>query len=119
MKIQTIKKLFAFIITIVMFSFMPALVNAQRCGDWMGGGCRKGYICLYGYCVKFHGGGNGNGLVNETTLTNIYFSGSQAAAISFSLDKLEKISAKIFDMTGQLVKTLADKIFEQGEHKLL
>lgn len=133
MQKRLLKRLFAFNITVMMFSVMPALVNAQKkCPD---GNCPKGQICVNGTCVK-SGGGNGGGgtLCNcfvrpipfecgqicgwRTTLTTIYYSGSQPATVSFSLDKPEKISAKIFDMTGQLVKTLADKIFEKGEHKL-
>ena len=133
MKPQLTKKLFAFILSTMMFFIMPVLVNAQKkCPD---GNCPKGQICVNGTCVK-SGGGNGGGgtLCNcfvrpipfecgqicgwRTTLTNIYYYGSQSAAISFSMEQAEKISAKIFDMTGRLVKTLADKIFEKGEHQL-
>ena len=150
MKQQTTKKLFAFIITAMMFSVMPVLVKAQKkCPD---GNCPTGQVCFGGYCVK-SGGCPGNQVpvlyscgtrsaprlcvkceppghvakhqaegwktpASETTLTNIYYFGSQPAAISFSLDKPEKISAKIFDMTGQLVKTFADQFFEEGEHSI-
>ena len=38
--------------------------------------------------------------------------------LSFSLGQSEKISTKIYDLTGRLVQTLTDKIFEQGDHEL-
>ena len=116
MKPQTTKKLFAFILSTMMFFIMPVLVNAQKnCTD---GNCPKGQICSNGYCIKSGGGGwtCGRGGCWKTTVTNN--PGSQPAAISFSIDKPEKISVKIFDMTGRLMKKLADKTFEQGEHKL-
>lgn len=115
MKMQIPKKLFAFIITVMMFSVMPALVNAQRkCPD---GSCPKGYICSSGYCVK--SGGWGTPICPrcgywKTTVTNN--PGAQSIAIYFSLEQVEKFSVKIFDMSGRLVKTVADKIIEPGEH---
>ncbi len=128
MKIQTTKKFFAFIITILIFSVMPTLVNAQKkCPD---GNCPKGQVCVNGVCTKSGGGTICNCFIRpipfecgqicgwKTTLTNIYYSGSQSTTISFSLEQAEKLSVKIFDMTGRLVTTLADKMFEQGEHKL-
>lgn len=128
MKIQTTKKFFAYIITVMTISVMPALVNAQKkCPD---GNCPKGFTCVNRYCVKSGGGTICNCFIRpipfecgqicgwKTTLTNIYYSDSQPVPISFSIDKPEKYSVKIFDMAGRLVKTLADKIFEPGEHKL-
>ena len=110
----------------MMFSSMPALVNAQKkCPD---GNCPKGQTCLNGHCVKFggticncfvrpipYGCGQICGWLTPTIINN---PGSQSATISFSLSQNERISAKIFDNTGRLVTTLADKMFEQGEHKL-
>ena len=104
MKSSTTKKLFAFIITVMMFSV--SLLHAQ---------CKRNEIfeCytsratgeIICHCVKAHH-------------VKLSASGSQPGAISFSLDKPEKISAKIYDMTGRLVKTLPDEIFERGEHEL-
>ena len=127
-----------------MLFAIPVLVNAQKkCPD---GNCPKGSTCVDGYCVKSDDGGNGGGNggggcncfvrpipfkcgqicgfltdrtnANETNLASVYNSDSQSATISFSLEQAEKLSVNIFDMTGRLVKTLADKIFEQGEHQL-
>jgi len=133
MKYVKIKKLVAFIITVLMFSILPTLVNGQK--QCTNGNCPKGRTCINGYCVKITGcncsvrpipfecGAVCGFLANQavaakTTLATIYYSDSQSATISFSLDKPGKISAKIFDMTGQLVERLADKIFEGGDHEL-
>ncbi len=118
MKLQLTKEIFVLVIAIMIFSVLPILVNAQRnCPD---GNCPKGQICFNGYCTKSGGGGGGwtcgRGGCWKTTVTNN--PGSQTAAISFSIDKPDKISVNILDMTGRLMKTLVDKTFEQGEHKL-
>ncbi len=114
MKPPLTKKLFAFIITTMIFSVMPAMVNAQKkCPD---GNCPKGQICSNGNCVKY--GGWGGCTTRACGWKTIYYAGAQSATISFSMDQAEKLSVKIFDMTGRLMKTLADKIFEQGEHQL-
>jgi hypothetical protein len=39
--------------------------------------------------------------------------------ISFSLPLSENISLKIFDMSGKLISTLADKIFEEGDNEVV
>jgi len=44
---------------------------------------------------------------------------SNSTTISFSLSKSQKVSLKIFDVSGRLVSTLADKIFEAGENELV
>lgn len=112
MEKQSLKKIFAFILTMMIFSIIPETTNAQKkCLD---GNCPRGFYCSDGHCIKLW-----TGPVCPHCPWNIIYSyGSQAAAISFSLDKPEKISVKIFDMTGRLVKTLADKSFEQGVHEL-
>jgi hypothetical protein len=43
---------------------------------------------------------------------------SKSTTISFSLEQSEKVSIKIFDMTGRIVKTLADGLFAEGENKI-
>ena len=136
MKHQSTKKLFAFIITVMIFSLMPASVNAQK--KCTNGHCPKGYTCVDGYCVKSGGGGcncfvrpipfecgqicgfktNGT-TINGTTFTNIYSSVPHSVTISFSNEQAEKIAVGVYDMTGRLVKTLADKMLEQGNHELL
>ena len=43
---------------------------------------------------------------------------SKSGTISFSLRKSEKVSIKIFDSSGRLVSTPANKVFEPGESQL-
>jgi hypothetical protein len=54
----------------------------------------------------------------ETALTEIYPNpASGSATIFFSLSRSQKVSLKLFDMTGRLVATLEDEIFEEGENE--
>ena len=124
MKIQTTSKLFALIITIMMFSALPEFTNAQKkCGPY--GKCPKGYTCgPAGYCVRsycqrcppFIAGTEPN---DGATVTSIVYHQSQPTRIVFVIRRQEKISAKIYDMSGRLVRTLADEIFQKGEHELI
>jgi len=43
---------------------------------------------------------------------------SNSTTISFSLPQTQNVSLQIFDVNGKLVSTLADKIFEAGEHQI-
>ena len=43
---------------------------------------------------------------------------SNSAIISFTLSQSEQISLKVFDVNGRLVTTLADGVFEVGEHQI-
>ncbi|MBK5285550.1 MAG: T9SS type A sorting domain-containing protein, partial [Bacteroidia bacterium] len=43
---------------------------------------------------------------------------TNTTTISFSLTQSQNVSLKIFDVSGRLVSTLADKIFEAGENEL-
>ncbi|MEP7170891.1 MAG: T9SS type A sorting domain-containing protein, partial [Bacteroidota bacterium] len=43
---------------------------------------------------------------------------SSSTTISFSLNELQNVSLKVFDLNGRLIKTLADNIFEEGEHSI-
>lgn len=120
MKPQTTKKLFAFIIAIMIFSALPEIVNAQRCG-WGFYGCRKNYICINGYCVKMHGGGNhklmNNASANDPVPISIPSAGS--ADINFKLEQNQNISIKIYSPNRGLIKTLANKIMPAGEHQVI
>ena len=111
MKKQLLKRLFEFIA--MMFPAMPAMLNAQR--KCRTGNCLKGIVCNCFVRPIPYGCGQICGWLTPTIINN---PGSQSATISFSLSQNERISAKIFDNTGRLVTTLADKMFEQGEHKL-
>ncbi len=101
MKPQTTKKFFAFIIIMMMFSALPQLASAQKNKP-----CPPGY--KFCGCVK---NGHGNNFVAVAT-------SQQSIAASFQIEHPTIISIKIYDATGRLVKTLADKVFEQGEHQL-
>jgi hypothetical protein len=57
--------------------------------------------------------GNGPFLVN--ILTN---AASALTTISFSLQQAGKITLKIMDPNGVLLKTLVDEVFEEGEHSI-
>lgn len=112
MEKKSVKKHVAYIIVLMIFSVMPALVNAQKkCPD---GNCPKGYYCADGHCIKFWSGP----ICPRCPWNTTYNYESQSASISFSLDKPEKILVKILDLKGRLIKTLADKSFEQGVHEL-
>ena len=43
---------------------------------------------------------------------------SSTTAISFSLSKPEKVSITVYDVTGRIVKTIADKEINEGEHQV-
>ena len=126
------KKLFAFIIALMMFSVIPALVNAQKkCSN---GHCPKGYTCVDGHCVKSGGGGFCNcfvkpipfecgqicGFLADKTPANDQFSISviNSSAISFELNEPQNVSLKIYDATGRLIKTLADSRMPEGEYQI-
>jgi len=119
MKPQTTKKLFAFIIVLAILSALPGSVSAQtlkKCNPQ--GKCPKGYTCSWGYCVNctrcpyFF-------LTDDSPANEVLsISSTNPNAISFLLTQTQNLSVKIYDATGRLVKTLADKVFEQGEHTL-
>jgi len=44
---------------------------------------------------------------------------ANSATISFSNSQSQKVSLKIFDVSGRLVSTLADRIFEAGENEVV
>jgi hypothetical protein len=56
----------------------------------------------------------------ETSLTDIYpnpVSGS--ATVFFIVSQTQKVSFKLFDMTGRLVATVKEEIFEAGENEFV
>ena len=62
-------------------------------------------------------------LQNNSSITNslsIYPNPfSNSTTISFSLSQSQKVSLKIFDVSGRLVSTLADKVFESSENEIV
>ena len=118
MKPQTTNKFFAFIIVMTILTALPEIVIAQtpkKCSPQ--GKCPKGLICYFGYCVCprcpyfFLTDGSP---ANEA----LSISSTNSNTISVLLTQTQNVSVKIYDATGRLVKTLADKIFEEGEHQL-
>jgi len=60
---------------------------------------------------------DGSASLNMTGIFPNPFSGS--TVISFSLTQSQKVSLKIFDVSGRLVSTLADASFEEGENEIV
>jgi hypothetical protein len=113
MKKKFVKQHVAYIIALMLFSIMPALVNAQKkCPDERT--CPKGFYCSDGNCVKIWTGP----VCPHCPWQIIYNYDSLSASISFSLDKPTTVLVKVFDMTGRLMKTLTDNNFGQGVHEL-
>lgn len=115
MKKQSLNKHVAFIIALMLFSLLPEFTEAQtvkkqRCLI----PCRPGYICIGGYCRRWSpfvtDGSPGNEAVS--------ISSANSNAISFQLLRAQKVSAKIYDATGSLVKTIADGKMSAGNHQI-
>jgi hypothetical protein len=43
---------------------------------------------------------------------------SNSTTISFSLPQLQNVSLKVFDVSGRLVATIADQLFDEGENEI-
>jgi len=110
MKQYSLKKLFAFIIAMMMFSVLPQLASAQKnkpCPPGYKWEChgRPPIICG---CVK-----NGNGKNTAFNSTS-----QQSIATNFELELPSSICIKIYDATGRLIKTLTDNKMQQGSYQL-
>jgi len=129
MKLQLAKKLFVFIITLMMFSAVPTIATAQKkCHN---GHCPNNYTCVGGYCYpisypctcirpipaecstycSFYTQLNHEDDVLSIADLNSY-------DINLMLIETQKVSLKIYDVTGRLIKTLADGRFTPGELQL-
>ena len=138
MKKQLLKKPFAFIIAIMMFSVMPEITNAQKIKPCVIGQCPSSFTCVDGYCVKIKSGGGGGGgcdcfhrpipfecgqicgfLAGKTPANNLLsITGINSVAISFELIKAQNVSLKIYNIYGSLIKTLASSRMPQGESQI-
>src|SRR5437763_1237917 len=112
MKNQMTKRLLAFIVPIMMGMMFSGNAIAQINN---GGGCicsDPHYGCGYNtkcilHCASICG--------HHVMIGN---SESNSTTVSFFIEQSEKVSLKIYDMTGRLVTTLAENSFEAGNHFL-
>jgi hypothetical protein len=134
MKNQMQIKLPAFIILLISGMMLNTNINAQTdspgingsLGTVVGCNCTKpGYGCFGGqmYCLmycryKCHHVSIG---MDEDIPPNESLStfSSNSTTVSFFIEKAGKVSLNIYDMSGRLVNTLTDKLFEEGEHDVL
>ena len=78
--------------------------------------CNNNYYFLISYyytLIIFKNSSNASSLLKS--VPNPF---SNSTTISFTISQPQKVSLKIYDMTGRLVKTLADTKFEKGQHEL-
>jgi hypothetical protein len=61
--------------------------------------------------------GNGEQFVNFMNLRNNPLR-SGVATIRFGLAKSDRVEIKVYDVTGRMVRTLADRVFTPGEHSV-
>ncbi len=110
--------------------------NARTCSPFRR--CPLFYTCVDGRCKPISTGCNcrvrpvppgcaplcsfltaKNETDSEPLIANVSFNPiSQSTTISFSLQLAEKVTLKIFDPSGVCLKTLADEVFEEGEHSI-
>lgn len=110
-----------------MFSFSIAEAQVCDCTNGQPGYC---YVDSHGNarCERYKPHGNchgctiidphGIGIGIETSLFAYPNPGSSSTSISFFLEQSLKISLRIFDMNGRLVKILTDATLEAGDHEI-
>jgi hypothetical protein len=135
MKNQLSKRLFAFILTIMMFTGIIHLADAQTLCPGKLALCRTG--CGF-ICIKCVSNGSVQYYLNqgwhrcygprlseretvqdENTITIFPNPVLNSTNISFSLQQAENVSLKIFDLNGRLIQTIADNIFQEGENEVV
>jgi photosystem II stability/assembly factor-like uncharacterized protein len=102
------------------------------CGNNQTSMCHNGHtICVESGSISNHlSMGDNLGTCSSrlafdgTTSDNLQFSiypnpFSNSPTISFFLSQSQNVSMKIFDVSGRLITTLADKVFEAGENELV
>lgn len=129
MKLQFFKKLVAFIMTVMMFSIFPSLLEAQPpCHN---GVCPAGYYCSNGHCVKLSLPCNCNkrpipqecgqicGWYTDPTNEDNLISMADGSVISseINFEEIENVSFKIYDLTGKLIKAVADAAMLENEQQ--
>jgi len=121
MKTTITKKLLILLIS-GMFSF--SIANAQficDCSTNQPGSC---HLDSHGHMKCFripnHCGGCTRIDQNESgSSLQVYFNpGSNSTSILFSLEQSQKVTLRIFDMSGRLVSIPADRVFEAGDTEL-
>jgi hypothetical protein len=118
MKPQSVQKLFAFIITVMMFFILPELASAQKTepanAEKKCKGCPRGYFCYHGHCVTWWPIWS----VFATNDETLSASASQVNTINFQIEQPEFVSIKLLDVKGRLIKTLVNRRMTQGEHQI-
>lgn len=112
MKILLLRSHLAFLISMSIFSAIPVLVNGQASeNDERRCNCRVrpvpfacGQICGW----KVNSTGNDKPLISFTA----------SNTISFQLPETQNVSARIYDITGRLVKILANSRMDAGAHQI-
>jgi hypothetical protein len=130
MKLQTFKRLFAFSIAVMMLSAFPQLLKAQApCHN---GVCPVGKVCINNHCVKIPVWCNCNirpipfecgqscGWYTDPKNAGNLISVADGSVISSEINfqEIENLSFKIYDLTGKLIKTVADAEMSQNEQLL-
>lgn len=133
MKPQLIQKLFAFIICMV---FSSSFLHAQQCkgpNKVLVCQCSRAsdFYCVY-VCKCIHVNQLKEHLRNgwtlstpsdaaksKTTPSDLFsISVMNSTAINVALAEPQTVSLKIYDVTGRLIKTLADTRMPEGEHQI-
>ncbi len=116
MKPSTTKKLFAFIITVMMFSLLPEFIAAQKgnCTKCPKVSCPFGYICIHGDCKRYFPFLTNDSPANEADS----ISPANSNTISFQLMEAQNVSFKIYDALGILVKIIAERKMSEGSHQI-
>ena len=92
---------------------LPGEVSTYQSNGWRIGKCPSAQCCWF---VRL----DEDATKTETSLTGIYpnpVSGS--SSIFFTLSETQKVSFKLFDMTGRWAVTLEEGIFEEGDNELV
>jgi hypothetical protein len=81
-----------------------------------------GSVCAFTAAPTVDVPTNTGGNVNVDFLGNVWGNPMVAggkAAVHFGLAKQDRVEVKVYDVTGRLVRSLADRTFQAGEHSLI